>query len=95
MPGVDAELSLHRLHVDPSFRLVKQKKRNFSDEKNLAIQKEVEELVKADALRELQLVDGSVGHEIFDFLNASRGYHQILLHNDDQEKTAFITEYHY
>ncbi|GAA0165846.1 hypothetical protein LIER_21142 [Lithospermum erythrorhizon] len=53
MPGVDAELSLHRLHIDSSFRPVKQKTRNFSDEKNLAIQKEIEELVKADAIREL------------------------------------------
>ncbi|GAA0141285.1 hypothetical protein LIER_02462 [Lithospermum erythrorhizon] len=40
-----------------------------------------------------RLVDGSAGHEVFDFLDASRGYHQILLHDDEQEKTAFITEY--
>ncbi|GAA0172198.1 hypothetical protein LIER_41299 [Lithospermum erythrorhizon] len=40
-----------------------------------------------------RLVDGSAGHEVFDFLDASRGYHQILLHDEDQEKTAFITEY--
>ncbi|GAA0175625.1 hypothetical protein LIER_28762 [Lithospermum erythrorhizon] len=45
MPGVDTELSLHRLHADSSYRPVKQKKRNFLDEKNLAIQKEVEEVV--------------------------------------------------
>ncbi|GAA0142582.1 hypothetical protein LIER_03446 [Lithospermum erythrorhizon] len=136
MLGVDTELSLHRLHVEPSCRPVKQKKRNFSDEKNLAIQKEAEELVKANAIRELQfpewianvvmvkkynnkwrmcteftnlnkacpkdyypllclerLVDGSAGHKVFEFLDASRGYHQILLHDDDQEKVAFVTEY--
>ncbi|GAA0171153.1 hypothetical protein LIER_41091 [Lithospermum erythrorhizon] len=40
MPGVDVELSLHRLHADPSFRPVKHKKRNSSGEKNLAIKKE-------------------------------------------------------
>ncbi|GAA0169264.1 hypothetical protein LIER_23788 [Lithospermum erythrorhizon] len=40
-----------------------------------------------------RLVDGSAGHEVFDFLNASLGYHQILLEGEDQEKTAFITEY--
>ncbi|GAA0169454.1 hypothetical protein LIER_23941 [Lithospermum erythrorhizon] len=51
MPGVDADLAIHRLHSDPSFSLVKQKKRNFSDEKNLAIQKEVEELVHSNAIR--------------------------------------------
>ncbi|GAA0148740.1 hypothetical protein LIER_36787 [Lithospermum erythrorhizon] len=34
--------------------LPEQKKRNFSEEKNLAIQEEVEELIKAGAIRELQ-----------------------------------------
>ncbi|GAA0171154.1 hypothetical protein LIER_41092 [Lithospermum erythrorhizon] len=36
-----------------------------------------------------RLVDGSVGHEVFDFLDASSGYHQILLNDDDQEKNGF------
>ncbi|GAA0180540.1 hypothetical protein LIER_30123 [Lithospermum erythrorhizon] len=40
-----------------------------------------------------RLVDGSAGHEIFDFLDASRCYHQIRLDVEDQEKTAFIKEY--
>ncbi|GAA0167778.1 hypothetical protein LIER_22637 [Lithospermum erythrorhizon] len=136
MPGVDPEISLHKLHLDPSYKPVKQKKRNFSEEKNLAIREEVDELIKAGAIRELQfpewianvvmvkksndkwrmctdftnlnkacpkdyyplpflerLVDGSAGHEVFDFLDASQGYHQILLEGEDQEKTAFITEY--
>ncbi|GAA0147828.1 hypothetical protein LIER_07434 [Lithospermum erythrorhizon] len=46
MTGVDKEIALHKLHVDPSFKPVKQKKRNFSDDKNRAIQKEVEELIR-------------------------------------------------
>ncbi|GAA0159525.1 hypothetical protein LIER_16279 [Lithospermum erythrorhizon] len=40
-----------------------------------------------------RLVDGSARYEVFDFLDASRGYHQILLHEDDQVKTRFIIEY--
>ncbi|GAA0175283.1 hypothetical protein LIER_41887 [Lithospermum erythrorhizon] len=40
-----------------------------------------------------RLVDGNAGHEVFDFLDASRGYHQILLEKEDQEKMTFITEY--
>ncbi|GAA0179076.1 hypothetical protein LIER_29926 [Lithospermum erythrorhizon] len=40
-----------------------------------------------------RLVNGSAGHEVFDFLDPSRGYHQILLHDDNQEKMTFITEY--
>ncbi|GAA0140994.1 hypothetical protein LIER_02238 [Lithospermum erythrorhizon] len=51
--GCGPDTALHRLHVDPSFRPIKQKKRNFSDEKNLAIQKEVADLMKSHAIREL------------------------------------------
>ena len=45
-----------------------------------------------------QLVDATVGHPQMSFLDAFRGYHQIPLALDDQEKTAFITpvgNYHY
>ncbi|GAA0146361.1 hypothetical protein LIER_06339 [Lithospermum erythrorhizon] len=38
MLGVDPEISLHKLHLDSSYKPVKQKKRNFSEEKNLAIE---------------------------------------------------------
>ncbi|GAA0172026.1 hypothetical protein LIER_25935 [Lithospermum erythrorhizon] len=37
------------------------------------------------------LVDGSADHEVFDFMDASRGYHQIRMAPED-EKTTFITE---
>ncbi|GAA0140804.1 hypothetical protein LIER_02091 [Lithospermum erythrorhizon] len=116
MPGVDPEISLHKLHLDFSYKPVKQKNRNFSEEKNLAIREEVEELMKDRAIRELQFpewianvvmvkksnskwkmymdftnlnkaypkdyyplpclgrLDGSVGREVFDFLDASRGF---------------------
>ncbi|GAA0158161.1 hypothetical protein LIER_15258 [Lithospermum erythrorhizon] len=37
MPGVDPEISLHKLHLDPSYKPVKQKKRNFSEEKKLVM----------------------------------------------------------
>ena len=45
-----------------------------------------------------QLVDATVGHPRISFLDAFRGYHQIFLALDDQEKTAFVTpigNYHY
>ncbi|GAA0167378.1 hypothetical protein LIER_22323 [Lithospermum erythrorhizon] len=54
MPGVDPALALHRLHVDPLFVPVKQRKRTFSEKKNLAIREEVFSLLKAGAIRELQ-----------------------------------------
>ena len=37
-----------------------------------------------------QLVDATVGHPRMSFLDAFRGYHQIPLALDDQEKTAFV-----
>ncbi|GAA0155089.1 hypothetical protein LIER_12905 [Lithospermum erythrorhizon] len=55
MPRVDPKISLHKLHLDPSYKPVKLKKRNFSEEKNLAIREEVDESIKAGAIREWQL----------------------------------------
>nr|XP_021860959.1 uncharacterized protein LOC110799981 [Spinacia oleracea] len=47
MPGISSEVIEHRLNVDRAVRPVKQKKRNFSTEKNQAIQEEVEKLLAA------------------------------------------------
>ena len=38
-----------------------------------------------------QLVDASAGHGMLSFLDTFLGYHQILMHPLDVEKTAFIT----
>ena len=38
------------------------------------------------------LVDATIGHALLSFMDAFLGYNQILMHPDDQEKTAFITE---
>ena len=37
------------------------------------------------------LVDATAGHELISFMDAFSGYNQILMHPDDQEKTA-LTE---
>ena len=45
-----------------------------------------------------QLVNATVGYHWMSFLNVFRGYHQIPLALDDQEKTVFVTptgNYHY
>ncbi|GAA0155165.1 hypothetical protein LIER_12950 [Lithospermum erythrorhizon] len=102
----------------------------------MAVRTEVEALLKAQAIRELQfpesimnlvpvkksnnkcrlctditslkkawpkdfyllpcpgiLVDGSAGHEVFDFMDTSRGYHQIRMLPEDEKKIAFFIEY--
>lgn len=38
------------------------------------------------------LVDVTTGHELLSFMDAFSSYNQILMHPDDQEKTALITE---
>lgn len=40
-----------------------------------------------------RLVDSTVGYVVFCFLDAFKGYHQILMNEEDQEKTSFITEF--
>lgn len=48
MPGIDPEFMLHRLNVNEDVRPVKQKKQNFSSEKNAAIKEEVDKLLAAN-----------------------------------------------
>ncbi|KAI3747104.1 hypothetical protein L6452_09549 [Arctium lappa] len=38
------------------------------------------------------MVDATAGHELLTFMDAYSGYNQILMHSDDQEKTAFMTD---
>ncbi|KAI9174582.1 hypothetical protein LWI28_019545 [Acer negundo] len=38
------------------------------------------------------LVDATSRHELLSFMDVYSGYNQILMHPDDQEKTAFVTE---
>ncbi|GAA0174435.1 hypothetical protein LIER_27825 [Lithospermum erythrorhizon] len=47
MPGVDREVSIQRMCVDPHYKPIKQKKRTFSEEKNEAIREEVDKLLGA------------------------------------------------
>ncbi|XP_071906208.1 uncharacterized protein [Coffea arabica] len=135
MPGIPTELAVHRLHVDPNARPVKQKKRNFAPERKEVVKSEVGKLLEVKIVKEVyyptwlanpvlvkkeekvwrmcvdftdlnkacpkdcyplpridQLVDSTAGYEIFCFLDAFKGYHQIVLDEKDQEKTSFITE---
>ncbi|GAA0148843.1 hypothetical protein LIER_08175 [Lithospermum erythrorhizon] len=78
MLGIDPAVAVHRLYTDPTFPPAKQKK---------SMPQGFYPLLYLG-----RLVDGSAGHEVFDFLDASQGYHQILMAPEDEEKTAFITE---
>ena len=53
MPRIPSELAVHKLHVDPSIQLVKQKKRNFAPEWNEVVKSQVGKLLKAKIVKEV------------------------------------------
>ena len=134
MGGVDPAVITHRLNINPSFKLVKQKRRSFALERQKVINEEVGKLLQAKAIREVEypewlanvvlvkkandkwrlcidftdinracskdsfplpridiIVDATVGHELFNFMDAFSGYNQISMDPSDQEKTSFVT----
>ncbi|XP_071909636.1 uncharacterized protein [Coffea arabica] len=133
--GVPPELMTHQLNVNPQARPVRQKRRHFGPERSKAISDEVDKLLPAKMIHEIQyptwlsnpvmvkkdtggwrmcvdftdlnkacpkdcyplpridaLVDSAMGYEVLCFLNAFKGYHQIGMNEEDQEKTAFYTD---
>ena len=54
MGGIDPAIITHRLNVNPSFKLVKQKKRSFAPERQKAINEEVAKLLQVGAIREVE-----------------------------------------
>jgi hypothetical protein len=53
MPGIDPSVIVHKLNVDPNHRPVKQRRRAFAAERNQAVAEEVEKLLKAGFIREV------------------------------------------
>ena len=54
MGGIDPTVITHKLNTSPSFKLVKQKRRSFTPERQKAINKEVGKLLQAGAIREVE-----------------------------------------
>ncbi|KAI5314686.1 hypothetical protein L3X38_043862 [Prunus dulcis] len=81
MPGIDLNIICHRLHVNPGYKPVAQKGRNFAPEQVAIIEPEIDKLLAAGFIEEL-----------LSFMDAYSGYNQILMHGDDKTKTSFIIE---
>ena len=45
MTGIDPEVAVHRLQVDPDYRPIKQKRRKFASERNKIINDEIQKLI--------------------------------------------------
>ena len=54
MDGVDPAVITHRLNANPSFKLVKQKRRSFALEREKTINEEVGKLLQAKAIKEVE-----------------------------------------
>ena len=54
MPGIPRQLAEHKLHVDPSVKPVKQKRRPLGAERNKAVKIEVAKLLQARFIREVE-----------------------------------------
>ncbi|XP_073120892.1 uncharacterized protein [Henckelia pumila] len=101
--GVSAEIMVHRLNIFAGSRPIMQKKRHFGPEKDKVIKKEVDELLRAGHIREVQfptwlsnvvlVPKSSAGHQYLCFMDAYQGYHQIPLAEEDQDKVSFTTSH--
>ena len=54
MSGIDPTIITHKLNTNPSFKPVKQKRRNFAPERQKAINEEVSKLLQAGAIMEVE-----------------------------------------
>ena len=53
MPGVDPGVISHKLGLDPRAKLVMQRQRQLTPERQAAVSEEVDKLLDADAIREV------------------------------------------
>ncbi|XP_042388007.1 uncharacterized protein LOC121980107 [Zingiber officinale] len=84
-------IQAHELHVRPDARPVKQRKWDISAEQNVIIRVEIEKLLEADHIQEVQFLSWLANVVLVSKPgNKWRGYHQVSLAHDDQEKVSFI-----
>ncbi|KAL5577285.1 hypothetical protein UlMin_018984 [Ulmus minor] len=57
MPGIDPNVIVHHLNIDPNFKPIKQKRRTFNTERYMAINTEVDKLLKAGFIEEANYPD--------------------------------------
>ena len=57
MGGIDLAVITHKLNISPSFKLVKQKRRDFALKRQKAINEEVNKLIQAKVIREVEYPD--------------------------------------
>ncbi|XP_070007434.1 uncharacterized protein [Nicotiana sylvestris] len=103
MPGLSANLVVHKLPTYPGFPPVQQKQRKFKTDMSDKIKEEIIKQLSANVVRAIRYTtwvanvmpvlkkDGKTRHEIQSFVDCYAWYHQILMDEDDAEKTVFTT----
>ncbi len=54
MVEINPDIISHKLHVDPSYKPVKQKRRKFAPERNQIINEELQNVLNAGKIREMK-----------------------------------------
>ncbi|GFS40548.1 hypothetical protein Acr_00g0069240 [Actinidia rufa] len=57
VPGIDPEIAVHKLFIDPKYSPVRQKRRKFAPERLKVIEDEVNKLIRANVVREAHYPD--------------------------------------
>ncbi|XP_019260264.1 PREDICTED: uncharacterized protein LOC109238286 [Nicotiana attenuata] len=99
MSGIPKDIATHKLNVDPLCPPLQQMRRKFNAAINDAVSEEVDKLLANGSVRKSKypqwvanvLIDATAGHELLSFLDAYSSYNHILMEEEDQEKTTFIT----
>ncbi|GJX83768.1 reverse transcriptase domain-containing protein [Tanacetum coccineum] len=99
MTGVPRHIAEHQLNIREGCTPIRQKRRSQSSDRNQAIQEEVEKLMDVSIMKEVHYhswlsnpkVESLCGFPFKCFLDAYKGYHQIKMAKEDEEKTTFIT----
>jgi hypothetical protein len=60
MPGIPREVTEHKLGIDPSYKLVKQKKRRYTPERCETIRQEVNKLLETRFIRPVDYLSWQV-----------------------------------
>ncbi|XP_059658516.1 uncharacterized protein LOC132304821 [Cornus florida] len=92
MSGIDPATIEHRLDTDPTVKPIRQKRRTFATERNMAISKKVNKLLKADFIQEVNYPDWLANVVLVKRPMENGGYNQILMHPPDREKTSFVMD---
>ncbi|GJS39514.1 reverse transcriptase domain-containing protein [Tanacetum coccineum] len=98
MVGIPRRISQHTLNVNPSVTPVAQKRRILGQEKSKVVMKEVAEWLRAGIVRPVRyptwISNPVLVKKIDDTwrMYAYKGYHQIQMSEEDEEKTAFYTD---